>query len=79
MTEEQDSVAEHHGRQISIAGSVPMDGTRRHSLDTPEVLHLTLYDQEGEMHTLPVRRTRSNELFQEWLRRYDRYTPGGRA
>jgi hypothetical protein len=71
-------VPEHLGRQISIKGFAIADGltgSKRHPLDTADALVLTLYDQAGELQELPVRRTRSNELFQEWLRRYDRYTP----
>lgn len=65
------------GTAISVRGSVPMSGARRHPDDTDSVLHLTLYGQDGDLCTLPVRRTRSLELFQEWLRRYDRYTVHG--
>jgi hypothetical protein len=70
-------VTEHTGHAISIAGfsGVGMSGARRHPDDTDERLVLTLYDQEGIMQELPVRRNRSNEMFQEWLRRFDRYTP----
>jgi len=40
----------------------------------PECIVLTLYDQEGNLQSLPVRRTREMELLAEWLRRFDRYT-----
>jgi hypothetical protein len=70
-------VTEHLGKQISVAGfsGVGMSGTRRHPDDTDELLILTLYDQEGILQGLPVRRSRDMEMFQEWLRRFDRYTP----
>jgi hypothetical protein len=70
-------VTEHLGRQISIAGfsGVGMSGARRHPDDTDKRLVLTLYDQEGIIQELPVRRSRDTEMFQEWLRRFDRYTP----
>jgi hypothetical protein len=70
-------MTEHLGSQISIAGfsGVGMSGARRHRDDTDERLVLTLYDQEGIMQELPVRRSRDMEMFQEWLRRFDRYTP----
>ena len=35
---------------------------------------LTLYDQEGNLQRMQIKRTRSNELFAEWCRRFDRYT-----
>lgn len=66
-----------YGQQISIRGwsGVGMSGAKRHPDDTAERLVLTLYDQEGKMQELPVRRSRDMEMFQEWLRRFDRYTP----
>lgn len=67
---------EHLGHAVSIAGfSGVSGGARRHPGDTDERLILTLYDQEGNMQEMPVVRNRSNEMFQEWLRRFDRYTP----
>lgn len=71
---------EHLGHALSIKGftNLPMAGDRRHALDTDSVVILTLYGQDGEMQILPVARTRDAELFQEWLRRFDRYTPGGK-
>ena len=70
-------MTEHQGKQISIAGfsGVGLTGTKRHAKDTDTILCLTLYDQEGEIQELLVPRTRDMEMFQEWLRRYDRYTP----
>lgn len=65
------------GQPISVRGFVPMSGARRHLSDTDTTLVLTLYDQTGELRELPVRRTREMELFQEWLRRFDRYTARG--
>jgi hypothetical protein len=68
------------GQPVDIRGWVSdaLSGRQRHPLDTDEVLHLTLYGQEGDLQVLPVRRTRDMEIFQEWLRRYDRYTPNPR-
>ena len=70
---------DHLGEQVSIRGYSGVErGGRRHPQDTKESLVLTLYDQAGEMRELTVPRTRDLELFQEWLRRFDRYTPKGR-
>lgn len=68
---------EHLGQAIDITGwvSEAMGGARRHPDDTDTTLVLTLYDQEGEIQSMTVRRTRDMEMFQEWLRRFDRYTP----
>jgi len=68
------TVTEHLGRQISIAGFATegLTGTKRHPDDTASVIVLTLYGQNGDLQELHVPRTRSMELFQEWLRRYDR-------
>jgi hypothetical protein len=63
------------GKPMSIRGFVPMSGAERHPLDTESTLMLTLYNQAGEMQTMPVKRSRDMEIFQEWLRRFDRYTP----
>lgn len=52
-----------------------LTGAKRHHNDTNTTLILTLYDQKGTMQELPVKRSRDMELFQEWLRRYDRYNP----
>ena len=70
-------MSEHMGEHIQIAGfsGVARGGVRRHSKDTDRALCLTLYDQEGRMQELVVRRSRDMEMFQEWLRRFDRYTP----
>lgn len=69
----------HLGRAVPVSGLVPMDGARRHPDDTEGTVVLTLYGQDGELQTMPVRRSRTMELFQEWLRRYDRYTPRERV
>lgn len=70
-------MTEHFGRQISVAGfsGVGLTGAKRHPLDTRDALCLTLYDQDGQMQELMVARSRDMEMFQEWLRRFDRYTP----
>jgi hypothetical protein len=67
--------SEHTGHAISV----PMSGARRHPSDTDTTVVLTLYGQDGTLQELPVARTRSNELFQEWLRRFDRYTVRGES
>lgn len=70
---------EHMGQQISIAGfsGVGLTGARRHGKDTGVALCLTLYGQDGELCELMVKRSRDMETFQEWLRRFDRYTIAG--
>ena len=67
----------HFGQRLDISGysGIGLTGKRRHPLDTGDALYLTLYDQEGDLQTMRVARTRDAEMFQEWLRRYDRYTP----
>jgi hypothetical protein len=69
---------EHMGRQISVAGfsGVGLSGARRHPRDTQEAICLTLYGQDGDLQEMMVRRTRDMEVFQEWLRRFDRRLPG---
>lgn len=68
--------SEHFGRAISIKGysGAGLAGSTRHAKDTDAAICLTLYGQDGELQELIVPRSRDMELFQEWLRRYDRYT-----
>jgi hypothetical protein len=39
-----------------------------------EIIEFFLYDQEGNLQSMRISKTRSNELFVRWIQCHDRYS-----